>query len=236
MQLLENINLENNIENELNQNKFLESTLWKTINNGIDVALRSLLPDYIENQIINIKDNLINYGLKDGINKTIESALDIGKSALGIVTGNFENISQINTAIKNGGIIDSASNLLDDAIIHMQEKGVITKGVANIIKEGKNVVLNNIEKNIESTLTSQIESAERLDKYINNWKQDYIKKDYDNMEKEYRKITNELKNLVPLERTINDARTIETLHNLIKNNGKNFELTETELELAKKLR
>ena len=45
----------------------------------------------------------------------------------------------------------------------------------------------------------------------------------------------ELKNLVPLEKSINEARTIENLHTLIKNNGHNFDLTETEQELIKKL-
>ena len=55
------------------------------------------------------------------------------------------------------------------------------------------------------------------------------------MEKEYKKIKTELKNLVPIENTINDARNIEILHDLIKNNGKNFNLTQDEIELAGKL-
>ena len=33
---------------EKEQNKFLNSTLWKTINNGIDIGLRYLLPDIVE--------------------------------------------------------------------------------------------------------------------------------------------------------------------------------------------
>lgn len=58
-----------NLVNEKNQNEFLNSTLWKTINNGIDIGLRYLLPDLIEDEIIELKDNLINFGLKDGIKK-----------------------------------------------------------------------------------------------------------------------------------------------------------------------
>ena len=45
----------------------------------------------------------------------------------------------------------------------------------------------------------------------------------------------ELKNLVPLEQTINEARTIENLHMLIKNNGQDFNLTKEQMELAEKL-
>ena len=55
------------------------------------------------------------------------------------------------------------------------------------------------------------------------------------MEKEYNKIKSELKNLVPIENTINNARNVELLHNLIKNNGQNFNLTQEEIELTNKL-
>ena len=55
------------------------------------------------------------------------------------------------------------------------------------------------------------------------------------MEKEYKKIKTELKELVPIENTINNARNIELLHNLIKNNGQNFNLSQQEMELANKL-
>ena len=56
------------------------------------------------------------------------------------------------------------------------------------------------------------------------------------MEKEYEKLEKELENLIPLENTINEARTIENLHNLIKNDGQDFNLTKEQLELAEKLR
>ena len=50
--------------------------------------------------------NLINFGLKDGIKKSIDSVIETGKEAVGIVTGNFENVTQIQKVVKNGGIID----------------------------------------------------------------------------------------------------------------------------------
>ena len=44
--------LENNIKNNLNlsekQNIFLQTNLGKAINNGINIGLRCLLPDYLE--------------------------------------------------------------------------------------------------------------------------------------------------------------------------------------------
>ena len=94
-----NIEIKNNIKNEQDQKSFLETTLGKTINAAIDIGIRALLPDFIDEQVINIKDNLLEYGLKDGIKETIDDAIDLGKSAIGIVTGNFENMNQIQNAI-----------------------------------------------------------------------------------------------------------------------------------------
>lgn len=228
--------INSNLNNEVEQKNFLETALGKTINTGIDIGLRAVLPDYIEGQVIDLKDNLIQYGLKDGIKKSIDDALNFGKSAIGIVTGNFENISQVQEAIKSGGIIDNVSNLLDDIINKVYSKGLINSTVAKTIKQGKNSILNNVEKNIENTFNKQINSLEYTEKYINNWKEYFNNKDFEGMEKEYKKIEKEINNLIPIEKTISDVRTIENLHNLIKNNGQDFNLTQEQLELAEKLK
>ena len=230
------INLNNNLEQEKDQKSFLETTLGKTINAGLDIGIRALLPDFIDEQVINLKDNLFEYGLKDGIKQTIDDAIDLGKSAIGVVTGNFENVNQMQSAVKTGGLIDGVSSLLDTVIDKVRDAGLINYNVANTIKQGKDVILNNVESNIEKTFTEQLTSVENTNKYINNWKEYFNNHDFSGMEKEYEKLENELKNLVPLENTINEARTIENLHNLIKNNGQNFNLTKEQLELAEKLK
>ena len=230
------INLNNNLEQEKDQKSFLETTLGKTINAGLDIGIRALLPDFIDEQVINLKDNLFEYGLKDGIKQTIDDAIDLGKSAIGVVTGNFENVNQMQSAVKTGGLIDGVSSLLDTVIDKVRDAGLINYNVANTIKQGKDVILNNVESNIEKTFTEQLTSVENTNKYINNWKEYFNNHDFSGMEKEYEKLENELKNLVPLENTINEARTIENLHNLIKNNGQNFNLTQEQLELAEKLK
>lgn len=229
------IEINNNLNNELEQKNFLETTLGKTINTGIDIGIRALLPDYIEGQVIDLKDNLIKYGLKEGIKKSINDAINLGKSAIGIVTGNFENISQVQEAIKSGGIIDNVSNLLDDVINKVYKNGVINSTVAKTIKQGKNSILNNVEKNIENTFNNQIKSLSYTEKYINNWKSYFENKDFNGMEKEYKKIEKEINNLAPIEKMLNEARTVENLHNLIKNNGQDFNLTQDQIELAEKL-
>lgn len=59
------LELNNKLTNENIQNSFLESTLGKAMNTAVDVGLRSILPDFVENEIINIKNNLLKFGIKD---------------------------------------------------------------------------------------------------------------------------------------------------------------------------
>lgn len=232
----QDLEIDNNINNEREQKNFLETMLGKTINTAVDIGIRAIFPEFLEEQIINIKDNLVNYGLKDGISKTIDDAIDLGKSTMGIFTGNFENISQMQKAIETGGLIDGISSLLDTVVDKIQSTGIVNGRIANTIKQGKDVILNNIESNIEKNFSDQINGLENMDTYISNWKKDFENKDFEKMEIEYKKIEEALKNLVPLENVINQARTIENLHNLIKNNGQNFELSKEQLELAEKLK
>lgn len=231
--------IQNEITNNLNlqkeQNNFLNSSLGKIINNATDIGLRYILPDLIEEEIIDIKDALIKNGLKEGIQTAVDNAINIGKSALGIVTGKFENVSQIKKAVEQGGLIDTVSNVIDFATNKAQKAGIIDRNVGTIIKSGKNSILNNISSSIEKELTNQEKNIKYLDKYSENWKNYYEEKDFEGMQKEYQKMKEKFKEIIPIEETIKKARTIETLHNLIKNNGKNFNLSEQELELIKKL-
>lgn len=237
MNLLAN-DIENTITNTKNliktedQTNFIETNLGKTINFGLDIGLRALLPDFIEQQIIDLKDTLLKEGFSEGIKKISSSAIDLGKSALGIVTGNFENITQVQTAVKNGGIIDSISTLVDKILNKTQKTGKLSFTMANTIRRGKNVILDSISNKIEEEFTSQLDAAEKLQKYANNWKEYFHSRDFSGMQKEYTKIKEKLNILIPMENTLKQARTIENLHTLIKNNGQDFNLTQEQMELA----
>lgn len=236
MNLEKEIQNQNEVKSEIvtdkNQNNFLESTLGKTINMAVDVGLRWVLPDLIEDEIIDIKNSLVKEGLKSGINTAINSAINIGKGALGIFTGKFENISQVQSAIKTGGIIDGVSNVIDMVLNKTTSKGLINYDVSTMIRQGKNVILDNVSKSIEREFTNQINNIEKLGKYQNNWKKYYENKDFDGMQREYEKIKEKLNELIPLENCLKEARVIENLHMLIKNNGKSFDLSSEQKELA----
>ena len=139
-------------------------------------------------------------------------------------------------AIKSGGLIDGISSLLDLTIENVRKAGLVNNNVAKNIKQGKNIILNNLESNISNTFSNQYKAIENTNKYISNWRNYFENKDFSGMEKEYNKIEKQLKNIAPIESTIKNARTIEVLHNLIKNNGQDFNLSKEQLELVEKLK
>ena len=236
---LENkINLENNDSNTVTldeQKSFLENNLGQVINGGVDLGLKALLPDIIEDEVIEIKDSIITDGFSAGVKTAIDNVVDMGKSVLGIFTGKFDNLSQVKSVIKDGGLIDSISDVLDWGINKARKSGLIDKTTANLIDKGKDAILDTVNTGIENNLTSQMESVEKIDKYISKWNEYYQNQDLKNMDKQYKKIEKELENIMPLENVITKARQLENVHRLIKNKGGDFNLTQEELELANKL-
>lgn len=216
---------------EEKQNNFLQTTLGKTINTAIDIGLRVILPDMIEEQIIDIKNVLFNNGLKEGIDIALKSGIEFGKSAIGIVTGKFESLSQAHNAVKNGGIIDSISDTLDNVLESATKNDLISKTTSSLIKKGKNAILDTISTNIEEKFMQDVNSLELVSKYISNWKNYYNLKNLDGMEREYKKIKKQMDTIMALDTTISEAKQIENIHNLIKNKGINYELSEEEKEL-----
>ena len=214
-----------------NQNTFLQTTLGKTINTAIDIGLRGILPDMVEEQIIDIKNIMLLCGLKEGIDSAIKSAIDFGKSALGIITGKFENLSQAHTAVKKGGIIDGVSEVIDNVLESSTKNELISKSTGKLIKKGKNAILDTISSNIEDKFMQEMNSLEKVSKYISNWNNYYNLKDKEGMEREYKKIKKQMSTIMALDSTISEAKKIENIHNLIKNKGENYELSNEEREL-----
>lgn len=242
---MEKLEIETELSNEINndygiklyeeQKNFLQTDLGKTINAALDIGLKAALPNLIEDQVIDIKNTILEQGFKEGLKEVISSGIDIGKSMMGIVTGNFENISQVQTAIKNGGVLDSVSKLLDMSINFAKEKNLINATVSKILKQSKNTIISSISDKVEETLTNQLKAVDKLQKYCEKWNESYGNQDFVGMDRAYKNMQNYLNKTMPLENTIKEARKIENIHNLIKNNGKNFNISTDELKLAERL-
>ena len=230
MELIENLNLENSVENN-----FFQSNLGQAINSAIDVGLKAILPNFIEDDIIEIKDAFIEEGFSEAIDTAINKAVSLGKTAIGTITGSFETVSQAKKAIEKGGLIDGVSDAIDFVLKKAKSAGLISKDVSNLIKNSKNAILNTVSTNIENEFDIQNEKIEKLQNYNNKWKEAFENKDFEKMDQNMKKIQKILTNIIPIENVINESRTMENLHELIKNNGKNFELNEEEINLAKML-
>ena len=217
------------------QENCVKTEFGKAINNALDGFLKLILPDSIEDTVIDLKNNLYDYGLKEGLSKTVQNIIDTGKKAIGIETNNFESIEQVQEVIEHGGTQDKISSLLDSGVDKLKEEKSIDSGTAKTIKNEKNNIAKNIEENIENSFSEQLKSMQKLEKYITNWKNYYGQQNFSKMQNEYNKMKKIIDQIMPLEKTISDFRTIENLQNLIKNNGKKFALTQEELDLANKL-
>lgn len=242
---MEKIEIGNELNNEINNNfsvklyeeqkNFLQTDLGKTINSALDIGLKAALPNLIEDQVIDIKNTILEQGFKEGLKEVINSGIDMGKSILGVVTGNFENVSQVQLAVKNGGILDSISKLLDMSINLAKNNNLINSTTSKILKQSKNTIISSISDKVEETLTNQLKAVDKLQKYCENWNESYGNQDFSGMERAYKNMQNYLNKTIPLENTIKEARKIENIHNLIKNNGKDFNISQDELMLAEKL-
>ena len=238
---LEKLNINNNTINnalskiEEKKQNFLETKLGQVVNNAIDFGIKAILPEWLENDIIDIKDKVFNDGFKEGVQLAIDKAINMGKAIEGIFTGNFESVSQIKAVIKSGGLLDTLSKLLDSVINYAKEEGLINSRTAKLIKSNKNLIMQNIENSIDNSLLDQAETIGKIDGYIEKWQSYFENQDFINMKKIYNKIVKQMEDVVPIKRVLDKVEYVENLQQLIENNGNNFQLTEEELELANML-
>lgn len=227
--------LVNEIENSLEKekNSFFETTVGKAVNVGIDIGIKALLPTYIEDQIIDVKNVMIENGLVEGIKDFSSKAIDTFNNIKGIITGNVKEIEQMNEIVKSNGVIDGLSDTLDNVLDKINPNSKVGDGVIEVIKGGKAVLLENVEGNLENTFEQQKKAINNIEESINEWKVQYTNENLELMENEYSKILQNLEIVMPEDSIINEINNISNINNIIKNNGSNFNLTEEQLQLAK---
>ena len=239
MQILENINELGSKLSDMDfgkiQNNFLQSTLGRVVDAALDQGLKYIMPDFIEDEVIEIKNTLLSEGLKEAVDKTIEKTIDLGKTAIGIFTGNFENINQAQNAVKEGGIIAGLSDAIDFVLKKLNKSNVIPNSVLKIIKSGKKEIINNVEKNIKNEFLNENKSLDNLEKYIDKWNNFYSQKDLSGLNKEYNKILKEEKNILPIVNIVNNINKIKNIHELI-NNSESFDFDNIYLNLSENLK
>ena len=217
-----------------NKNEFLDITMGKIIDNTLNITIKALVPDIIDDQVINIKDAIIEGGFEEGLEELKRSGANFKESIKGIITGEFKTVEQMKIAIKDGGILDFVSVCVDKGLKCISEKTGIDNKVINLVSSGKDLLVNQISSNIEDKFTEQLEEIEKLDKYCDEWNKAYNEKDLDMINNIYEKIEDSMKNIVQIESVINKVSNIKNINELINSSG-DFNLSDEELELASKI-
>ena len=226
LDLISEKNLNNQLTNDIknneiskNQNDFIGNMFKNAINFGVDLGLKSLLPDLIEDQVIDIKNSILEGGFKEGVNTLMKKVNEFKNSITGIFTGNFNNIQEINTATKQGGIIKTVSKGLSKGIDTGVKSGIIPKSIGGILKAGKTTMLNEFSNSLESQMRKEIQKFDTLNDLNKKWYDALDQRDFDKMTKYTEKISALSKDLVKFSNIINETKKIEELHNFIKENN-----------------
>ena len=141
---------------------FFGGVFKNALNFGVDLGLKALLPDLIEDQVIDIKNSILEGGFKEGVNTLMKKVNEFKNSITGIFTGNFNNIEEIHTATKQGGIIKTVSKGLSKGIDAGVKSGAIPKSVGSIIKAGKTTILNEFNSSLESQMKKEMKKFDTL--------------------------------------------------------------------------
>ncbi len=226
----------NNVQQEVaeGQKGFFNTTLGKALNFGLDIGLKALLPDVVEDIVIDIKDTIFKEGFKEGFKSLVNSVMDAGKSISGIVTGNFENLNQIDMATKSGGVINTVSKLLNLGIDKAVNKKLINPGVGSIIRSGKTAILSSFSNKLEDSIKSQFRTFEKLEDQLDKWETNLANKELDKMQRNIDNINKYYKSLVPFEDILLKTKEVNTVHNWIVEN-KSFDIPSDLNELIRKM-
>lgn len=214
----------------------ISKTIVNVANNALEFGLKAILPDFIEDDVIEIKNKFIQEGFIEGVQSVIDKLEDVGKSVKGIFTGEFDSLEQVKRVIQTNGILDGVSTVVDKILKKLLDKKAIKKPTYNMIKQGKKEILNSLENEIEETYKPTTYSMEKLEEYCQEWQQKYKEKDYSGMEKAAQKIRTKLKQTQIVEEMINKARNVEKIQKYIKENGNIDSLTDVEKELLEKIK
>lgn len=222
--------LEQNLEN------IKEINALNIVSNVLDIGLKAILPDFIEDDVIEIKDTFIKEGFLEGVQEILDKLEDVGKSIIGLFSGRFETVEQIKRLVQTDGILDGISDLIDKISKKMMNNGKINKTTYNLIKTGKKEILNILEDELKSSYKENTYSLEKLNKYCEEWKENYKNKNYDEMKKSSNKIKQRLEKSEMVEDIINEARNIEKMQKYIEKKGSIENLSEKEKQLLEKIK
>lgn len=221
---------------DLKQTKDVKIDIGNLADTALEFGLRTVLPDFIEDDVIDIKNKFIEEGFTEGIKEIYEKVKDIWKSIQGIFTGKFESVEQVKRLIQTDGILDGTSEIIDKILKTLLNKKKISKSTYNLIKTGKKEIMNSLENELESYYKIDTYSLEKIEEYCQEWKENYSKGNYKEMQKSINKIKQRLEKNESIEKIIKQAREIEKIQKYIEEKGSIENLSESEKMLIEKIK
>jgi len=86
------------------QNRFFETRLGQVVDRGIDLGIRAIFPDFLEQSVIEVKNALIHEGLREAINTAVQEALDLGRQVMDSVRGVFRSGNDVRTSTRERNV------------------------------------------------------------------------------------------------------------------------------------
>lgn len=197
------------------------------------LGLRAILPDCIENQIIDFKNNIFKNGLLDGLKSVFENVVDIGKNILRMNNISVpDKIVNIKDSILNSDFINTIGKELGkslDSLINLKDSN---NDIYNIINDNKEIIISNFKSNLNEEFKFQNKLFYNINNEISNWKENLSNENYEGMEKSFKLIQQYNSKIMPIDNIVKDINYIESIHKLLANNNS---ISSEELELAQKL-
>ena len=97
---------------------------------------------------------------------------------------------------------------------------------------GRETIITTVHQVLNSIFEHHMRAEHRVLENIENWNNAFKEQDFKEMENIYARIQEDLSMLMPLSGSLNELGRLQNLHNLIKNNGNNFDISEHEKNVA----
>lgn len=217
--------LELNQEINNSQTNFLNNILEKALNFGVNMGIKAITPDFVEDQVIEIKDNIIENGFEKTVSSLVNQVQDFGKNVMGLFNGNFNNSKELEQATKNVELYNMVEQLVNKGIDRAIKSKKINKDLGNFLKDTNSVIVENFSKDLNKSILKENKNFEKLDQYNKDWENAWLDRDIEKMEKALENINKMLEKLTKYKDPIIKADRLNELHNHIVKSG-NFDYQE----------
>lgn len=225
-------NKENQKEIKLNKKGNFNKTVENIANIALDLGIRAALPNYIEDQVIEIKNIILKNGVKEGVKEISNKAKNIFETFVG--KNGKTKISELRELTKQNGLMKSFSKILSEAIDFSIKHKMISKEVGSLLKSGKNAMVSDFSRKLENKMMKEIKAVEKFKEAYIKWEKglenndlEEINKNYEIIIKNYNKISSDLKDII-------DVEKVEYINNYLNKNG-DKEIEKEDFELLKKI-